>query len=108
MEKQYTFAQRLQTLIDHLGITNAELAEVAHCNRSSITRYLKGDYEAKQDFIYLVCKRYNINEAWLMGFDVHMDKTETTSDDEDRKKLITKIMRLTPDQVRSLLTILGE
>lgn len=46
-----------------------------------ITDYLKGRYEAKQDNIYALSLIFNVDEAWLMGADVPMErKTYVTAD----------------------------
>ena len=77
MEKPYTFAQRLQQLIDAKGITKSELARTCGIDKSNVTRYLNGDYEAKQDVIYRIAVKYGVSGAWLMGYDTPV------SDDED-------------------------
>lgn len=39
-----------------------------------ITDYLKGRYEAKQSNIYALSLILNVDEAWLMGADVPMER----------------------------------
>ena len=46
------FQQRLKEAIENMGITQAELSRRSGISRASITDYLKGKYEAKQDKIY--------------------------------------------------------
>lgn len=79
MDKPFTFAQRLKTLLDKKGISRSELARTCEIDRSNITRYLNGEYEAKQDVVYRIASKLNINEAWLMGYDAPMMKYETES-----------------------------
>lgn len=69
MEKPFTFAQRLQQLIDAKGITKSDLARSCGIAKSNITRYLNGEYEAKQDVIYRIAVKYGVSGAWLMGYD---------------------------------------
>lgn len=80
MPRIYTFAQRLQEILDTTGLTKSELALSAGVNKSNITRYLKGDYEAKQDVVHRVAKNLGVNEAWLMGYDVPMMPQKGVSD----------------------------
>jgi len=40
-----------------------------------ITDYLKGRYEAKQSNIYALSLILNVDEAWLMGADVPMERS---------------------------------
>lgn len=74
MDRPFTFAQRLQELLDRKGMTKSELAVAADINKSNITRYLKGDYEAKQDVVHRIAVRLDVSESWLMGYDVPMQK----------------------------------
>ena len=74
MGKVATFAERMQQLLDLKGISKAELSRRTGLSRSSITRYVKGDWEGKQDAVYSIASAMDINEAWLMGYDVPMDR----------------------------------
>jgi len=74
MKKPSTFAKRLRELLDIHKITQTELSQKTGISKSSISHYLKGDWEAKQDAIYAISKFANVNEAWLMGYDVPMNK----------------------------------
>ena len=80
VDKPFTFAQRLQVLIKESGMTKSDLARVAEVDKANITRYLKGEYEAKQDVVYRIASRLHINAAWLMGYDVSMSEEAVTSD----------------------------
>ena len=40
-----------------------------------ITDYLKGRYEASQSNIYALALILDVNEVWLMGYDVPMDRS---------------------------------
>lgn len=64
------FSERLRQALKDKNISQAELANRANISRSSITDYLKGRYEAKQDKIYEIAKILDVDESWLMGFDV--------------------------------------
>lgn len=82
--KNSNFAARLRSLLDLYDISQVEFAKAIGVNKGNITHYLKGDYEAKQDVLYNISKRYNVSPAWLMGYDVPMSATEnverTTTD----------------------------
>lgn len=64
------FKDRLKEALDRSGMSQSELSRRAHIGRNSISDYLKGKYEAKQDKIYSLAKALNVSEAWLMGYDV--------------------------------------
>lgn len=80
MPRSFTFAQRLQEILDTTGMSKSELAITAGVNKSNITHYLKGDYEAKQDVVHRVAKNLGVDESWLMGYDVPMRPQASVSE----------------------------
>lgn len=74
MHKPSTFAERLKTALDYRQMTKAELSRLAGISKSSLTRYAKGDWEAKQDSVYAMAQALDVNEAWLMGYDAPMER----------------------------------
>lgn len=70
MEKKYTFSQRLRELLQIFNIKQTELSIKTGISKSSISHYLKGDWEGKQDAVYKIASAFGISEAWLMGVDV--------------------------------------
>ena len=73
-EKRVTFADRLNFFLSHEQLSKAELSRQTGVDKSSITHYSKGDWEAKQDVVYKIASTFKLNEAWLMGYDVPMYK----------------------------------
>lgn len=74
MNKPSTFAKRLRELLDDTRWTQTELATRTGISKSSINHYLKGDWEGKQDAVFSIARTANVNEAWLMGYDVCKDR----------------------------------
>lgn len=72
-DKVATFARRLREGLDVRGMTQAELAKRSGISKSSISRYVKGDWEGKQSAVYELAKALGVTEAWLMGYDVPME-----------------------------------
>lgn len=78
-----TFANRLSIAMNNLKINQVELAEKTKAydkpiSQSLINKYLKGKALARQNNIYILCKILNVDEAWIMGFDVPMQRTPDT------------------------------
>ena len=76
------FNDRLREAMISRDISQAELVRRSGINKGTISNYLHGKYEPKQQAIYTLAKALNINEAWLMGLDVPMNrvvKTESVS-----------------------------
>lgn len=80
MGRKVSFGERLIQLIDSKGIKKADIARMANIDRASITHYINGDYEAKQDAVYRIALAFNVSETWLMGYDVPMERPEAILD----------------------------
>lgn len=70
-----TFSNRLNTAMKIRNIKPIELSEKTGIDKSKISSYMSGRYKAKQDGVYLLAQALSINEAWLMGMDVPMERT---------------------------------
>ena len=81
MNKPFTFAERLNALIEIKGYSKSGLAKLCGIDKFNITRYCKGEYEAKQDVIYEIASRLNVSPSWLMGYDVPMEPSLSPEDD---------------------------
>ena len=64
--------ERIKLLMDHFCINQTELCKKTGIQKSALSNYLKGDREPRQDQISLIADPFNINPAWLMGYDVPM------------------------------------
>ena len=72
--KKVSFSERLQQGLELTNTKPAELSRLTGISKSSISHYLKGDWEGKQDAVYKIARALNVSEAWLMGFDVPREK----------------------------------
>ena len=75
MDKPIEMIQtRLRKAIDRSGLTQQEVANKTKIPKASISQYLSGYAKPKNDRIYLLANALDVNEAWLLGFDVPMKK----------------------------------
>ena len=70
-------AERLKTALEVRDISQSELSRKTGIGKSSISTYLTGEYEPKQKNIYKMALVLNVNEAWLMGAEVPMERQDT-------------------------------
>lgn len=99
--RQETIAVRIKKALKIKGIKQAELCKLANIPKSSLSQYLSGDFEPKQDRIYLISKVLNVSEAWLMGFDVPMERqvkkdSPSEADLTEEEKVILDLFRRVP------------
>ena len=73
-ERVSTFAARLSHALRSRGMKQSELCHLAKIPKSSLSQYLSGDYEPKQDRLHSISLVLNVSEAWLMGYDVPMER----------------------------------
>lgn len=69
-----TFANRLSKALIIKNIKPIELSEKTGIDKSKISSYMSGRYKAKQDGIHVISQILNVDPAWLMGYDVPMDR----------------------------------
>ncbi len=72
-----TIADRLRDALAIRKMKQADLVAATGIGKSSISTYLSGEYEPKQRNIYKMAKALNVNEAWLMGQNVEMERNNT-------------------------------
>jgi len=77
-----TFSNRLNTAMKIRNIRATELSEKTGIAKSSLSEYINGKYEAKQDGVYLLAKALDVSEAWLMGLNVPMERIEYVTAEE--------------------------
>lgn len=77
---------RLRLAMDLKDMRAIELSEKTGIPKSAISQYLSGYAKPKQDRIYLIAKALNINEVWLMGYDVPMER-QTGGENEQKESL---------------------
>ena len=73
-EKSESCAKRIEQALMIRQMKQADLCKLAGIPKSSLSLYLKGAYEPKQDKLYKMANALNVNEMWLMGYDVPMEK----------------------------------
>ena len=76
-----SFRMRLIQGMQMRGMRATDLASATGISTARISQYVNGVYEAKQTGIYLIAKALDVNEAWLMGYDVPMERGITETDD---------------------------
>ena len=72
MESKFIF--RLKLIMEQKAITQAELAKRAGIRQSSISDWLAGKYQPKQDKIAVIADALNISPGWLLGYDPDDDQ----------------------------------
>ena len=85
----------------------SELCKRADIPKSSLSLYLRGAYEPKQDRLFKMAHTLRVSEVWLMGYDVPMEKDTssltTTLELTDKEKDMLELFRQIPESQQQML-----
>lgn len=73
------FHKRLQMAMEIARMSQAELCEKTKIPKSAMSQYVSGSFQPKQKRMHLIAMALNVDEAWLMGYDVPMERPENQS-----------------------------
>ena len=107
-EKVESCSNRIAEALRTKGMKQYELCKLANVPKSSLSLYLSGAYEPKQDRVYDMAKALNVSEAWLMGYDVPMERqvkkvSPSKSDLSEGEKLWLELYHRLSDDTRALM-----
>lgn len=66
---------RIKEAMEIREIKQAELVEKTGIDKGQMSSYLSGKYKPKQGNLERIAKALFVDEAWLMGYDVPMERT---------------------------------
>ena len=106
-EKIETCGKRIEKALIIRKMKRSDLCRLADVPKSSMSLYLKGAYEPKQDKIHKMATVLNVNEKWLMGYDVLMEREEIassiTGELTDNEKIMLGLFRQVPESQQIVL-----
>lgn len=105
-ERIASCGQRISIALAKRGMRQAELCKLAQVPKSSLSLYLSGAYEPKQDRIYAMAKALNVSEAWLMGYDVPMEKEKISPEEpklSEGERMLVDLFRLVPQEKQDMI-----
>lgn len=100
-----TFAQRLEKLMRYYDLKQTDIAEYLGISRSRVCSYLKGTYLPKSDVIYKLAEKFNVDEAWLIGYEMPMFKTSAKYTDL-QNATIQYILALPEDKLKAVYELI--
>lgn len=95
-ERSATFAERLDLALTLRGKKQVDLVQATKVNKSTVSRYLRGEREPKSLALFKIANFLDISEAWLLGYDVPMEK-EKTAEQKKNDDLVQVIAKLRKD-----------
>ncbi|MCL0330638.1 helix-turn-helix domain-containing protein [Apilactobacillus sp. TMW 2.2457] len=84
-----------------------DIARILKINRSSVSLWIKGKTNARQDKIFAIAEKLNVSPSWLLGADVpfqtFQESMNNVSSDQLKDRLNEKFDQLTEDNKRLVL-----
>lgn len=71
---KHQFIKRLNSILQKRNLSQADLSKMTGIRSSSISDWLSGKYEPKQDKIAIIADALKVSPVWLIGYD---DSTPT-------------------------------
>ena len=105
-----TTSTRLQRILSERGLKQVDVLEraVPYCkeygiklNKSDLSQYVSGKVEPGQDKLTVLGLALNVSEAWLMGFDVPMERN--SANDTVRALWSAALPAVSPSRLKKIL-----
>ena len=93
MEKENTaeLRDRLSEALARKGWKAADLVERTGVPKGAVSYYLAGKSKPKTDRLYIIAQALDVSEAWLLGYDVPMTRTDDQKKNDQLAKLIVRL-----------------
>ena len=107
-KKVETCGKRIAKALTIKGMKQSELCKLAKVPKSSLSLYLSEAYEPKQDRIYDIARALNVSEAWLLGYDVPMERqvkkvSPSEAELSEGEKMLLNLFRKVPEDKQELV-----
>ena len=76
------FKDRLKKAMNMHNMKAVDLCEKTNIPKGAISYYLSGKSTPKADRLYMLCKALDVSEAWMLGYDVEMEKQPTQKNND--------------------------
>lgn len=76
------FGTRLKSALKRKNMSQSRLSEISGINTSTISEYISGRYEPSRSRIAEFANILDVNEVWLMGYDVPMERNANIAQQE--------------------------
>ena len=96
MKRVATTPARLEEAMRIADKKQIDLARETGLSHSTISRYLSGAVEPRQDATHKLAEVLGVSELWLWGYDVPMNRTEVQKKNDALVQVIAKL-RKDPD-----------
>ena len=110
--KKYTTSERLKQLMNERNLRQIDILNltIPYCskygvkmNKSDVSQYVSGKVEPSQDKLIILSMALDVNEAWLMGFDVAMQRKISNAQSADEDILLLQKISLLKERDKKII-----
>lgn len=88
-----TTPDRMREAMEHAQKKQIDLVRETGIDKGSISNYLSGRYEPKQEAIHSLAVALNVSEMWLWGFDVPMERPKEKKSNDAISDIVTRLRK---------------
>ena len=90
-EQVATFTERLNEAMAVRGLKQADLMRMSGLSKQQMSQYARGIFVPKIPALYKLTEALDVNEVWLMGYDVPMERDKQAIREAAAEKTYQKI-----------------
>lgn len=106
MEKVSCFKDRCADLMSYFQIKQVDICNKTGIQKSTMSNFMSGVRNPRQETVAKICHAYNVNPMWLMGFDCGMfDKSISEEVAIRDAEIITKFNLLSKEDRDNVMRI---
>lgn len=94
LNKNSNFQDRLKIAMNEKEIKASELAEKLNMSKQAISAYTTGTRSPKFPVMKMIAEVLNVNDMWLMGYDVSKERKTLSAQDTERDERIDTAMNI--------------
>jgi transcriptional regulator with XRE-family HTH domain len=106
-ERTTSCGERIKIALDIRNMKQCDLCKLANIPKSSLSLYLQKAYEPKQDRIFSMARVLNVSEAWLMGYDVPIEREDTIQTNNvslsEQEQLVLELFKQVPESKQQMV-----
>lgn len=104
MTNMETFRDRLIYVMSQRDVRQTDLVRLTGIKKSTISYYVTGRNLPNADNLHKIAVVLNVNEDWLLGYDVPMIRTPISQDQAEQ--ILHRIRSLSPEHQKIMLSFL--
>lgn len=92
-ERVAELRDRLTEALKIRGMKAIDLSEKLDISRGTISYYMSGKSSPKADRLNLICSTLNVSEAWMLGYDVPMERTTEQKKNDNIVRFVAQMRK---------------